>query len=378
MLSNNTEKNEIAPVSIPINLNDYQKLARAKLPKMVYDYFAGAAEDEFTHQRNQSEYQDWLLNYRVLTGVAQRNPGVNLLGKHYSYPFAVAPMAFHQLAHPAGECGVAQAAAKMRIPFTVSTMSNASLEEIAMSSTGDKWFQLYVFKDRGLTKSIVQRAEAAGYQMFQVTVDVPVLGRRERDMRNAFTLPEGLTIKNFEDNSTASHFVGEHGKVGQAVYTLCHFDAGLNWKDIEWLCQLTSLPVLVKGIINAEDAFLALNHGAAGVVVSNHGGRQLDSVPSTIEVLPEICDRLAGQGAVLIDGGIRRGTDIIKALALGADFVQIGRPMLWGLALEGKSGVEKVMQILIDELDTAMALMGIERIDQLNRSMIVSRRGRGK
>jgi 4-hydroxymandelate oxidase len=292
-----------------------------------------------------------------------------LFGREFPSPILVAPMAFQKLAHPDGELATARACATAGAVFVASTVATVGLEEIAAATPAPKWFQLYVFKDRGVTRSLVERAEAAGYGALQVTADVPVMGRREADVRNCFSLPEGLIVKNLE---AAGHgcLTSDGVESGPALYTRYLFDPDLSWRDVEWLRSITKLPVLVKGILRGDDADRAISHGAAGVVVSNHGGRQLDTVVPTIRALPEVVDAVAGRGVVLVDGGVRRGIDVVKALALGASAVQVGRPVIWGLAVGGESGADRVLTLLRDELDNAMALCGCPTIDHITRDLI--------
>jgi 4-hydroxymandelate oxidase len=278
-------------------------------------------------------------------------------------------MAFQKMAHPEGELATVLACAGAGVVFVASTVATVGLEEIAAATPAPKWFQLYVFKDRGVTRSLVQRAEAAGYEAIEVTADVPVMGRREADVRNCFSLPEGLTVKNLE---AAGHgcLASDGSESGPVLYTRYLFDPDLSWGDIEWLRSITRLPVLVKGILRGDDADRAISHGAAGVVVSNHGGRQLDTAVPTIRALPEVVEAVAGRGVVIVDGGIRRGIDVLKALALGANAVQIGRPVLWGLAVAGEAGVSRVLTLLREELDNAMALCGCPTVADITRDLI--------
>jgi 4-hydroxymandelate oxidase len=273
------------------------------------------------------------------------------------------------MSHPEGEPATARASASAGAVFVASTVATTSLEDIAAAGPAPKWFQLYMFKDRGVTRSLVERAEAAGYEAIQVTADVPVMGRREADVRNCFSLPEGLTVKNLEH---AGHgcMTSDGVDSGPALYTRYLFDPDLSWRDVEWLRSVAKLPVLVKGVLRGDDADRAVSHGAAGVVVSNHGGRQLDTVVPTIRALPEVVDAVAGRGVVLVDGGVRRGTDVLKALALGANAVQVGRPVLWGLAVGGEAGVARVLRLLRDELDNAMALCGCPTVADITRDLI--------
>ena len=353
----------------PINLHEYEQLAQSVLPKMVYDYFASGAGDEITRRDNRRAFDQIQLRPRILQPVGTRDARVTLFGRTLPSPILIAPMAFQKLAHHDGEPATVRAANAAGVTFVASTMATTSLEEIAKTATGPAWFQLYVFKDRGVTRALLQRAEAAGFMAIEVTGDVPVMGRREPDMRNGFHLSPEFTVKNLEALGLGSVPIGD-GESGPALYTRCCFDADLSWKDLEWLASQTKLPVLVKGVLRGDDAECALKSGAAGVVVSNHGGRQLDTVPATIQVLPEIVQASAGRGVVVLDGGVRRGIDIVKALALGASAVQVGRPVLWGLATGGEAGAYRVLSILRDELDNAMALCGCASVQQITRDIV--------
>jgi 4-hydroxymandelate oxidase len=284
-------------------------------------------------------------------------------------PVLVAPSAFHGLAHPLGERATAEGAAAAGVVFVLSTLSNTLLEDVARASTGPKWFQLYIYKDRGVTQSLVQRAEAAGFTALELTVDAPVLGQREADVRNHFHLTEGLTVANL--------IAPEFGQVpdvaghsGLAAYFARLQDENLTWRDVEWLRSITKLPVLVKGVARGDDAKHAVESGAAGIIVSNHGGRQLDTARPTIRALPEVVEAVAGRVEVLVDGGIRRGTDVLKALALGARAVQVGRPVLWALAVDGEAGVRHVLELLRNEFDLAMALCGCRNVAEITRDLI--------
>jgi 4-hydroxymandelate oxidase len=247
-------------------------------------------------------------------------------------------------------------------------MANVTLEEIRAAAPGPMWFQLYVYKDRGITRSLVQRAEAAGYSVIQVTVDLPVLGRREADVRNRFGLPAELRIANLEGRLGVLGPIA--GDSGIAAYTTQLLDPSLTWKDVEWLKSITKRPLLVKGLVRSDDARLAVESGADGVVVSNHGGRQLDTAPTAIRALPDVVEAIGDRSVVLVDGGIRRGTDVIKALALGAKAVQVGRPILWGLAAGGQNGVAQVLDILRYEFDTALALCGCACAEKVPRDLV--------
>jgi 4-hydroxymandelate oxidase len=295
---------------------------------------------------------------------------MTVLGQPVSMPVLVAPTAFQCLADPEGEKATARAAGAAGTIMVLSSLSNTAVEDVLAAASGPVWFQLYVYKDRGATLDLVRRAEAAGCSALVVTVDAPLLGRRERDVRNAFRLPEHLSVKNLTASGLQS-LPGTSGDSSLAAYVASLFDPSLTWKDIGWLRTHTRLPVLVKGIVRADDASRAVDHGAAGIVVSNHGGRQLDTAPATIRVLEEIARVVGGRAEVLVDGGVRRGTDVVKALALGAKAVLLGRPILWALAAEGEPGVRRALEIVRAELDLAMALCGCPSLAEVTRDLIL-------
>ncbi|MGW3998913.1 alpha-hydroxy acid oxidase [Amycolatopsis sp. NPDC004772] len=337
---------------------ELEAAARERLDPAHYDYFAGGAQDEITLRENEEAYRRLRLVPRVLRGSDKRDLSIELLGTPSSMPILVAPTAFHRLAHPDGELATARAAARAGTIMIVSMASTTAIEDVAAAAREvapdpGLWFQLYLQPDLEFTEAIVRRAEAAGVKAFVVTVDSPVLGRRERDDRNAFhDLPAGLFVENLRN-------IGENRSGGNTSHVReIVMSAGLNWDHIAWLRSKTKLPVLIKGVLHAEDARLAVHHGVAGLVVSNHGGRQLDTVPATIDVLPEIAAAVGGALPVLLDGGIRRGTDVVKALALGADAVGVGRPVVWGLAAGGREGVSEVLEMLRADFDQALALCG--------------------
>lgn len=345
-----------------LNLLELEQLARARLPATAADYFAGGAGDEITLRENRRLLDAMPIWYRVLVDVSAIDASVTLLGRRYPAPIVVAPMAFQRLAHPDGELASARAAADHGLPFILSTFSTASLEEVQATGRGPRWFQLYVHKDRGLTRSLVERAASAGYEALVLTVDVPVLGRRERDLRNAFQLPPDLRLANLGPGGLAT-LPGVTNDSALAAYFAGLHDATLGWQDLDWLRGLSPLPLLLKGIVRADDARHALEHGADGIIVSNHGGRQLDTAVPSLVALRAVADAVGGRTTLLVDGGIRRGTDVLKALALGADAVLLGRPILWGLALEGEAGVHRVLQLLRDETVLAMQLAGVPRTE---------------
>lgn len=350
-----------------IRLFDFEELARQRLPQMVYDYIAGGAGDEITLRRNRECFEAIRLKPRVLVDVSRLDTSLELFGQRLAFPILLAPTAYHKLVHPEGELATACGAAAAGATLVVSSFATTSLEDIARSATGALWFQLYIPADRSLTRDLIQRAEAAGCKALVVTVDTPVLGQREREMRGNFHLPPGMERVNLKGLGQRETELG-HFELG-GIYTPL-LDASLTWKAIDWICSLAKTPVVLKGILSAEDAKLAAEHGAAGVIVSNHGARNLDTTPAAIEALPRVAEAVEGRIPVLMDGGIRRGTDVVKALGLGARAVLIGRPYLWGLAVDGASGVERVLKILFTELKAAMALCGRPTLASIDRSVL--------
>ncbi len=352
-----------------INLFDYETASRGKLSQPAWDYYASGANDEITLRDNRDAYDRIKIRYRVLRDVSERDLATTVLGHALAMPVLIAPTAFQRMAHPDGELATVRAAGAAGTIMILSTLATTPMEEVVAAATGPVWFQLYVYRQRDVTAQLVQRAEAAGCRAIVVTVDAPLLGTRERDVRNRFQLPEGMCVENLLPVSKES-FPQATDESGLAAYAASMFDPSLSWKDLAWLSGLTKLPVLVKGIVHADDARLAVEHRAAGIIVSNHGGRQLDTAPATIDVLREIVAAVRDGGgaagfSVLIDGGIRRGTDVIKAIALGADAVCVGRPILWGLAVDGEAGAERVLDILRGELDIAMGLCGCRSVSEL-------------
>jgi 4-hydroxymandelate oxidase len=356
----------------PVNIFELEAIAREKLSREAYDYYAGGAHDEVTLRENRAAYDRISLAYRVLVDVSHRDLTTSVLGQPVSMPILVAPTAFHALATPEGERAAARAAGAAGTIFILSTLSNTRVEDVVAAATGPVWFQLYVYRDRQATEGLVRRAEAAGCKALVLTVDAPLLGRRERDVRNRFRLPPGLAVANMLPEGYG--YVPEvAGDSGLAAYVANLLNPALTWKDVAWLQSITKLPVLVKGIVRPDDALRAAEAGAVGIVVSNHGGRQLDTSPATIEVLPEIADALAAGGhqiEILMDGGIRRGTDVVKALALGARAVLAGRAILWGIAADGEAGATHVLRLLRDELDLAMTLAGAPTVADITRDLV--------
>lgn len=354
----------------PLNLWELEALAKAHLETMTYDYYASGAHDEITVRANREAWDRLRLAYRVLVDVAERDAKAELLGFSLSMPVLIAPTAFHRLAHPEGELATARAAGRAKTVMILSSLSNTDVEAVVAATAAPVFFQLYVYKDRGATEAVLARAEAAGAKAIVVTVDAPLLGCRERDARNRFELPAGLTVRNLVPEGYGAVTAPPMGS-GLAAYFASLIDASLSWRDLEWLKSKTKLPVLLKGLVRADDARRAVEHGADAVVVSNHGGRQLDTSLPTAEALPAVVEAIAGRVPVLVDGGIRRGTDVLKAVALGATAVLVGRPVLWGLATEGEAGVVRALELLRRELDLAMALAGAPSVRAMTPDLVV-------
>jgi len=349
----------------PASLSALEAQARARLEPAVYDFFAGGADDEITLRSNEIAFSRIGFVPRVLRPRPNRSLEIDILGCRASMPVFIAPTAFHRLAHPEGECATARAAARAGTVMIVSMASTVAIEEIAASARDASpgahlWFQLYIQPDLGFTDAIVRRAEAAGCQVLVVTVDSPVFGNRRRDLHNSFVdLPAGLCCENMRDSLN-----------GAPRRILFMHD--LSWKHVEWLQKTTRLKVVLKGIMHPQDARLAAEQGIHGLIVSNHGGRQLDGVLPAIELLPPIADAIGGEIPVMMDGGIRRGTDVLKALALGATAVAVGRPVLWGLSLAGEDGVQRVLELFRSELDRALVLSGCACLCDVTRDLVRS------
>ncbi len=350
------------------NVADYARAAAAKLPKDVCDYYCGGALDEITLRENTAGWERLKLYYRVLAGVGARDLTTTILGQRISMPMVVAPTAFHKLACDDGEIATARAAKKAGTLFILSSLSNTAMEKVFAEAGTPKWFQLYIYKDRGITRELVQRAEAAGAEAIVLTVDTPGLGTRERDMRNGFRLADGLAVENLAPLGKGMMPVVEGS--GLAAYVRENFKSDLGFDDLDRLCGCTRLPVVVKGVCRGDDARRAAEHGAKAVVVSNHGGRQLDTAPATCEVLPHVVEAVGDRCEVYVDGGIRRGSDVLKAIALGARAVLVGRPILWGLAVAGEEGAANVLEILRRELDEAMLLCGCTTLSDVDRALL--------
>jgi 4-hydroxymandelate oxidase len=362
-------------VTVQLTVRDLHDLAVERLPRMAYDYYASGSEDETTLAENEAAWARVRLRPRCLVDVSVRDLSTTVLGRRVSMPVLVAPTAFQRMAHPDGELATARAAAALGTIMALSTLATSTLEDVAASydaergALGGRWFQLYVYRDRGVTRALVERAESAGYDALALTVDAPFLGRRLRDVRNGFALPAGLSVANLVGHGKGA--VREAlGDSGLAAYVASMLDPSLTWRDLEWLRSITRLPVIVKGVVRADDARLAAEHGASAVVVSNHGGRQLDGAIATADALPEVVDAARDALEVYVDGGLRRGTDVLKALALGARAVLVGRPVLWGLACDGAAGVASALGMLRAELDLAMALAGCASASDVTPDMV--------
>ena len=346
-----------------LSLIDYEAAAAAAMDPQAHAYLAGGATDELTLTDNIAAWSRLAIRPRMLVGVGTRDASVEVLGQRRPHPIMLAPTAFQRLAHRDGERASAQAAAATGTVFCLSTLATTSPEALAEAAPDcDRWFQLYVFRDRGVSRELVRRATDSGFEALVVTVDLPLFGVRERALRSG------------EASSAASQVAGADAAGVSGQLSAAEFgelvDPDLKWSDIERFAAESPLPVLVKGILTAEDARLAVAHGAAGVIVSNHGGRQLDTVLASADALPEIVEEVGDQTDVLVDGGIRRGTDVLKALALGARAVMIGRPAVCGLAIDGAAGVQRVLEILLAEFDNALGLAGAPVAAKLDSSFI--------
>jgi 4-hydroxymandelate oxidase len=318
---------------------------------MLYEFVASGAADELTLRWNRESYDKIRLRPRVLIDVSKLDTRVNLFGQELPFPILLAPTAYHRLYHAEGELATARGAGAANATYVVSSYTTTPIEEIAKSATKPLWFQLYIQPDRGFTKDVVQRAEAAGCRALCVTVDLPVVGIRNRTQRVGFKLPPGIKAPYLMSSKTLT-------------------GVPITWKDIEWIRSFAKIPVLLKGILNSDDAEIGIKSGASGILVSNHGARDLDTTPATIDALPHVVEKVAGRVPVLVDGGIRRGTDVLKALALGANAVLIGRPYCFGLGVAGAEGVSQVVNILRSEFETAMALTGRPTIKSIDRSVL--------
>jgi L-lactate dehydrogenase (cytochrome) len=369
---------------------DLRAITRRRLPRGCFDYIDGAAEDELSLRRNIAAFQRAEFRPRVLRDVANVDPSISLLGRDLPLPLVIAPIGFTRVASPGGELDIARAAARHGLPFTLSTLASRSIEEVAACSNGPKWLQVYVWRDRGLVKDMLARADQAGYEAIVITVDTAVLGRRERDTRNGFTMPPQLSLGTLLDGAlhpgwtwdflradpiTFANVAGSAAPdVKQAVqladYINTQFDPALSWQDLNWFRAAWNKPIVLKGIQTVEDALLAADAGVDAIVLSNHGGRQLDGAPAILELVRPVADAVGDRTQIICDGGIRRGSDIVKAVALGARACMSGRAMLYGLGAGGERGVEHVISMLDAGVRRTMALTGQRRVTELGPELI--------
>jgi 4-hydroxymandelate oxidase len=349
----------------PVNIFEYEAIAREKLEQGHYDFIAGAATDEITLRRTRAVLDSINLRPRMLTDISQRDLSTTVLGQRISFPVMLDPAGNHEAAHPDAELATARAAGKAGTVMVVSSHAARTLEDVAGAASGPLWFQQYLFKDRGLTLEMAARAAEAGYSALCITVDAKIKPKRERNIRNDYVGAESPNYAQLDLGTHTWKFAAD-APAGPSDIR----DVAATWDDLDWFASNISLPVVVKGIMAGEDGRLSAENGAKGVIVSNHGGRYLDTTPATIEVLPEVVNAVDGKAEVYLDGGVRRGTDIFKAVALGARSVLIGRPLFWGLAVDGEAGVKAVLELLRDELDATMGMCGCPTIESIGEATI--------
>ncbi len=373
------------------SVEDLRRVAKRRLPAGVFDYIDGGAEDESALSRNCQAYRDIQFRPRVLRDVAKIETGTTLLGRPVALPLVLAPTGFTRIADPQGELAVARAAARVGIPYSLSTMGTRSIEEVAEVCAGPKWFQVYTWRDRALVRSLLERSAAAGYEAILLTVDTPVLGRRERDVRRGYTLPPkigpgtivdgmrhpGWTLAflrnvpiTFASVATDNPAGDGSSAVTLSEYINTQFDPALSWAEIDWLRSVWDGPIVLKGIQTVEDAELAVEHGVEAIALSNHGGRQLDGAPAIVELIEPVAQAVGGRIEIIADGGVRRGSDIVKALALGADAVMAGRAYLYALGAAGEAGVDHVLTFLAEGMERTMALTGCQQVADIDRSLV--------
>lgn len=371
------------------SIEDARQLAQRRLPRMIFEYLEGGAEDESTLRSNLTAFDNVTFCPKVLVDVSKRDQTTTVLGEHVNLPVLLAPAGLIRLISREGELAVARAAGRAGTVFMVSTASSYSLEEIAAAATGPLWFQLYLWRGQDVTRSLVERAHQAGYRVLCIAVDVPITGKRLRDLRNGMTVPPRIGVRNLLNTAGKPSWVRDYlfgGKItfsnllgiaeGDDMVSMWTYvnneliNPAANWSDFAWLREMWKGPLVVKGIVTVEDTLRAIDYGADGIVVSNHGGRQLDGLPSTLEVLPEIVRAVGGRAEVFLDGGVRYGTDVVKAIALGARACLIGRPYLWGLAAGGEAGVARVLEIFEEEIDRTLALIGRSKVDKVDSSAV--------
>ena len=383
----NGTKRRLAKVG---NVDDLRLLAKRRLPGGVFDYFDGAAEDEVTKVENSSAFSKVELRPRVLVDVSSIDTSTTIMGQPVPFPIALSPTGFTRIAHPDGELAVARVAGAVNLPYTLSTLGTRSIEEVAKVATGPLWYQLYVWKDRGLSRELVERARDNGYKAIMLTVDTPVFGRRERDVRRGFTLPPKIGLETFVDGIlhpkwtwdfvrsepiTFSAVAGRKSVDGSTAVTLSdyvnsQFDPTLSWKDLDWIREVSGLPLMLKGIQSVEDAKLAVELGVDAIALSNHGGRQYDGAPAPVALLPRVMNAVGESIEVLVDGGMRRGSDVVKACALGARAVMFGRPYLYGLGAGGELGVRWAIDHITSGVTRTMGLIGETSITKLSPGVV--------
>uniref|UniRef100_A0A0K8VG76 (S)-2-hydroxy-acid oxidase n=1 Tax=Bactrocera latifrons TaxID=174628 RepID=A0A0K8VG76_BACLA len=352
-------------------VDDFEKKAHSVLEKSVLDYYRSGAGEQYTLNLNREVFRRIRIRPRFLRDVSNIDTRCKVLGIDLKWPLGIAPSAMQKLAHPEGEGGNARAAGNAGSIYVLSTVSTMSIEEVAAAAPDtNKWFQLYVYRDRSLTEQMVRRAEKANFKAIVLTIDAPIFGQRRSDIRNKFSLPPHLHLANFEGIKADGVRTDEEAISGINAYVSSQFDPTLTWKDVAWLVNLTRLPVIVKGVLTREDAVLAREFGCAGIIVSNHGARQMDTVPASIEALPEVVKAVGNDLIVMLDGGITQGNDIFKALALGAKMVFVGRAALWGLACNGQKGVEDLLSVLKKDLEITLALAGCQKLSDICGDMV--------
>ncbi len=372
-----------------INIDDLRRAAKRRLPRVMFEFLDGGAQDEISLRANREDFSKWRFRTTVLADVSTRDQSVTLLGQRYSSPLILAPTGLAGLFSRRGELAAARAAQKFGVPYCLSTMSTCTIEEISRETPPPKWFQLYVLRDRGLTRDFIERARQSNCTALVLTVDTKVQGPRERDMRNGFTVPprfSAATLLDFARHHawlfdvalgpriTFKNFVGKGAKSSDAMtitqFISGQYDLSVSWRDVEWFKSAWGGPLLLKGVLTAADASLAKDHGVDGIIVSNHGGRQLDGAVSPVQALPEIAAAIGDRMEIILDGGIRRGADVVRAKALGAKACMIGRAWLYGLAAGGQAGVERALEILRDEIDVALTLLGRPVFASVDRNIL--------
>lgn len=374
------------------NVDDLRSLAKRRLPAGVFDYIDGGAEDEITLRSNVDAYRNVSFKPRVLRDMTHVDTSTSLFGRRLAFPLVLAPTGFTRIAHSEGELAVVRAATRAGIPFTLSTMATRSIEECASVAESDTrlWFQIYTWRDRSVVKNLVERAEAAGFEAVCLTVDTAVLGRRERDVRRGFTLPPEVGLGTIIDGlknpgwtwdflkADPIRFANVEGitaidgstAVDLAEHMKSQFDPGLSWSDVEWLRSIWKGPILIKGIQTVEDALIAVESGVEAIAISNHGGRQLDGAPAPFDLLPEVAEAVQNRLEIICDGGVRRGSDVVKAVSLGANAVMTGRPYLYALGACGERGVDHVLDLLQEGIERTMALTGVASVEDLSQDLI--------